>query len=66
MSDDNPDVREPFVDNAQSVTLTFASSSIMVPTMNLRFSRDGRLQQEWRDVRSPKVEWRDVPREGEE
>lgn len=36
---------------------------IMQPTMNLRWSKSGKLQQLWSDINSYATEWREVPTE---
>jgi hypothetical protein len=36
---------------------------LMKPTSNLRWSKDGKLQQLWADLYSTETEWRDVPTE---
>jgi hypothetical protein len=62
MSDEK--VQENF--NAVTLFATMAVAKVMQPTAELRFSKEGKLQQLWRDVYSADNEWRDVPTEGEE
>jgi hypothetical protein len=61
------DMREERIETDATATSGIKASSMdiemMMPSMQLRFSKTGQLQQLWTDIFSSKSEWRDIPTE---
>lgn len=51
--------------NATIHATTATPGRVLTATMELRWSRHGRLQRAWRDMIEGGVEWRDIPVENE-